>query len=105
MRVRYKMIRTNVLRPCIKSSMDTLRELGHETSMRGRLAAQHARVGRSSSAIRTGRALRHRCRVTTGSCSAKQVYCNFFMDLCYSSFTEQGVSCGVLQLIEKGHTG
>lgn len=86
------MIRTNVLQPCIKSGMHTTREVGHVASMgAGCAAAQHVSRRGHSCLIRTGHPCGYGCSAATGACTGEQVYRSFFMDLCYSSFTEQGV--------------
>jgi hypothetical protein len=85
------MIRTNVLQPCIKGSMPTTREVGHVTFMSDGCAAQRISRRGHSYVMRTSHFGGKGCSAATGACAGEVVYRNFFMDLCYSSFTEQGV--------------
>jgi hypothetical protein len=71
--------------------MDTTREAGHATSMRGGYAAQRVKDGGDSYVMRASHFSRHSCHAAAETCLQDQVYRSFFMDLCYSSFPEQGV--------------
>jgi hypothetical protein len=85
------MIRTNPLRPCIKSGMYSTRESCHTTSMSDGCAAQHTDPRAHSHMVRKNHLRLRSGSATIGAAAGKQIYRNFFMDLCYSSFTEQGV--------------